>query len=77
MNSLPMFSIAQSETDPTALHSLLDSYFQSFGGKACCYEDLRPYIEFEGEDLAQWNAVLEKQTATFVCRTDCLCVRDS
>ncbi|KAI0780924.1 actin cytoskeleton organization protein [Trametes elegans] len=57
-------------TDSTALHSLLDSYFQSFGGKACCYEDLRPYIEFEGEDLAQWNAVLEKQTATFTSVPD-------
>ncbi len=53
-------------SDSSALHSLLESYFQSFGGKSCCYEDLKPYIEFEGEDLAKWTAVLEKQTASFV-----------
>lgn len=52
--------------DSSALLSLLESYFQSFGGKACCYEDLKPYIEFEGEDLAKWTAVLEKQTDAFV-----------
>ncbi|TBU65814.1 N-acetyltransferase B complex non catalytic subunit-domain-containing protein [Dichomitus squalens] len=55
-------------TDTTTLNSLLEAYFQNFGGKACCYEDLKPYVELEGEDLARWTAVLEKQTAssTFV-----------
>ncbi|KAI0748133.1 N-acetyltransferase B complex non catalytic subunit-domain-containing protein [Daedaleopsis nitida] len=50
-------------TDPTVLTSLLESYFQHFGGKACCYEDLQPYIQFEGEDLLRWTSILEKQTA--------------
>ncbi|KAI0362109.1 actin cytoskeleton organization protein [Trametes cingulata] len=57
-------------TDSTALNSLLESYFQSFGGKACCYEDLKPYIALEGDELAQWTAVLEKQTATFTSVPD-------
>ncbi|KAI0721082.1 N-acetyltransferase B complex non catalytic subunit-domain-containing protein [Cerioporus squamosus] len=50
-------------TDSTVLTSLLESYFQHFGGKACCFEDLKPYIELEGADLATWTSVLEKQTA--------------
>ena len=53
-------------TDSTTLNSLLEAYFQNFGGKACCYEDLVPYIELEGEDLARWTSVLEKQTASSV-----------
>ncbi|EIW60342.1 actin cytoskeleton organization protein [Trametes versicolor FP-101664 SS1] len=57
-------------TDSSALLSLLESYFQSFGGKACCYEDLKPYIEFEGEDLAKWTAVLERQTDAFTTVPD-------
>ncbi|KAI0807388.1 N-acetyltransferase B complex non catalytic subunit-domain-containing protein [Fomes fomentarius] len=50
-------------TDPTTLTSLLESYFQHFGGKACCFEDLQPYIELEGDELVTWTSVLEKQTA--------------
>ncbi|KAH9901395.1 actin cytoskeleton organization protein [Cubamyces lactineus] len=57
-------------TDPTALISLLEGYFQSFGGKACCYEDLKPYIELEGEELANWTALLEKQTSAYTTVPD-------
>lgn len=53
-------------TDPTTLISLLESYFQHFGGKACCFEDLQPYIELEGDELATWTSVLEKQMAASV-----------
>ncbi|KAI0670373.1 actin cytoskeleton organization protein [Trametes maxima] len=57
-------------TDSGALHSLLESYFQSFGGKSCCFEDLKPYVDLEGEDLTRWTAVLEKQTAAFTTVPD-------
>ena len=53
-------------TDSTTINSLLEAYFQNFGGKACCYEDLQPYVELEGEELARWTSVLEKQTASSV-----------
>ena len=53
-------------TDSTTLNSLLEAYFQNFGGKPCCYEDLQPYVELEGEELARWTSVLEKQTASAV-----------
>nr|VWO98683.1 MAPKK kinase Kpp4 [Ganoderma boninense] len=51
-------------TDSTTLNSLLEAYFLNFGGKPCCYEDLQPYVELEGEELARWTSVLEKQTAS-------------
>lgn len=73
--SLPHEHWLNGTLDSSALHSLLESYFQSFGGKPCCYEDLKPYIEFEGEDLAKWTAVLEKQTAAFVGCTSLLDAR--
>ncbi|KAH9854239.1 N-acetyltransferase B complex non catalytic subunit-domain-containing protein [Lenzites betulinus] len=57
-------------TDSSSLTSLLESYFQSFGGKSCCFEDLKPYIELEGEDLAQWTAILHKQTVAFTSVPD-------
>ena len=53
-------------TDSTTLNSLLEAYFLNFGGKPCCYEDLQPYVELEGEELARWTSVLEKQTASAV-----------
>ncbi|OSC97114.1 actin cytoskeleton organization protein [Trametes coccinea BRFM310] len=57
-------------TDSAALNSSLEHYFQSFGGKACCYEDLKPYIELEGDELARWTAMLENQPATFASLSD-------
>ena len=50
-------------TDAATLYGLIESYFLNFGDKACCYEDLKPYIELEGEELANWTALLEKQTS--------------
>ena len=44
----------------------MESYFQHFGGKPCCYEDLRPYADVEGLDTAKWTATLEAQDMTFV-----------
>ena len=52
--------------DSTTLNSLLEAYFQNFGGKPCCYKDLQLYVELEGEELAWWTSVLEKQTASVV-----------
>ncbi|KAJ3537583.1 hypothetical protein NM688_g6661 [Phlebia brevispora] len=51
-------------TDASALYALAQSYFSQFGNKACCYEDLLPYVRFEGADLAQWTAFLETHTQT-------------
>lgn len=45
----------------------MESYFQHFGGKACCFEDLKPYVGAKGVDLAKWVPVLEAQAPSFVC----------
>ncbi|KAF9792094.1 actin cytoskeleton organization protein [Thelephora terrestris] len=44
--------------DPKVLESYLKSYFDQFGDKACCFEDLKPYIALSGESLAEWTSHL-------------------
>ncbi|KAJ3999153.1 actin cytoskeleton organization protein [Lentinula boryana] len=46
-------------TDPARLLRLIKQYFETFGDKACCFEDLKPYLSLDGEDLAAWTKVLE------------------
>ncbi|KAJ4487875.1 actin cytoskeleton organization protein [Lentinula aciculospora] len=46
-------------TDPTRLLHLMKQYFETFGDKACCFEDLKPYLALEGEDLSAWTEVLK------------------
>ncbi|KAJ3732242.1 actin cytoskeleton organization protein [Lentinula guzmanii] len=46
-------------TDPARLLRLIEQYFETFGDKACCFEDLKPYLSLDGEDLATWTKVLE------------------
>ncbi|GBE82163.1 hypothetical protein SCP_0405430 [Sparassis crispa] len=49
--------------EPSELLNLLKQYFQQFGDKGCCYEDLRTYVELEGDDLSAWTSFLESQTS--------------
>ncbi|TFY83713.1 hypothetical protein EWM64_g296 [Hericium alpestre] len=46
-------------TDPSRLVDLLLQYLEQFGDKPVLYEDLKPYIELEGDDLARWTSHLE------------------
>ncbi|GJE87141.1 N-acetyltransferase B complex non catalytic subunit-domain-containing protein [Phanerochaete sordida] len=50
-------------TDPDAIYTLAESYFERFGDKACCFEDLVPYIQFSGQHATRWTSLLEKQTS--------------
>lgn len=52
--------------DKTRLCALLEEYFEKFGEKPSCHQDLKPYIELEGEELAQWTSVLEAFSLSFV-----------
>ncbi|KAF7440734.1 hypothetical protein PC9H_001082 [Pleurotus ostreatus] len=45
--------------DDERLLTLLKSYFEQFGDKACCYEDLQPYVVLDGDDLSSWTSFLE------------------
>lgn len=40
---------------------MAENYFSQFGDKACCYEDLLPYLAFEGEELEQWTSFLNSR----------------
>lgn len=49
--------------DPSALYTLTESYFQQYGDKPCCYEDLLPYVaDFNVEDLSRWTSFLRMYT---------------
>ncbi|PFH54291.1 hypothetical protein AMATHDRAFT_38233 [Amanita thiersii Skay4041] len=52
-------------TDPGRLLTLMQQYFEKIGDKACCFEDLQPYLVIEAEDLSQWNAFLESVPSEF------------
>ncbi|KLO04672.1 actin cytoskeleton organization protein [Schizopora paradoxa] len=44
------------------LPSLAILYFERFGDKACCFEDLRPYIStLEGDEMVRWISHLDGQ----------------
>ncbi|KAF4576791.1 hypothetical protein EYR36_004771 [Pleurotus pulmonarius] len=45
--------------DDQRLLTLLKSYLEQFGDKACCYEDLQPYVVLNGDDLSSWTSFLE------------------
>jgi len=53
---------------PKVLGNYLKSYFDQFGDKACCFEDLKPYIVLDGESLAEWTSHLRETTITTVIR---------
>ncbi|KAI9509646.1 N-acetyltransferase B complex non catalytic subunit-domain-containing protein [Russula earlei] len=46
-------------SDPSRLLNLLKRYFEIFGDKAACYEDLRPYSDLYSEVLSDWIKFLE------------------
>lgn len=53
-------------SDLTRLGSLLGEYYEKFGDKPSCFEDLLPYISLEGGDLTQWTRLLDETSTTFV-----------
>jgi len=57
--------------DPEVLENYLKSYFDQFGDKACCFEDLKPYIVLDGESLAEWTSHLRETSISTVTRPVC------
>lgn len=45
---------------------LLKDYFGRIGDKACCYEDLLPYVLLDGELASQWTSFLEAVASSYV-----------
>ncbi|KAK7467226.1 mitochondrial distribution and morphology [Stygiomarasmius scandens] len=46
-------------TDPDRLINLMRQYFETFGDKSCCFEDLKPYTFLEGDEQRSWTSFLE------------------
>ncbi|KAK2466858.1 hypothetical protein APHAL10511_001116 [Amanita phalloides] len=44
---------------------LMQQYFEKFGDKACCFEDLKPYQILAGEDSTKWTSFLESVPENF------------
>lgn len=53
--------------------TLVQQYFERFGDKACCFEDLKPYLTMETENLVKWTSFLEDVPTSLVSQ----CVIDS
>lgn len=45
--------------DESAMVGLMERYFHLVGDKACCYEDMKPYISLPEADLPRWTSFLE------------------
>jgi len=50
------------------MENYLKSYFDQFGDKACCFEDLKPYIVLDDESLAEWTSHLRQTSIATVIR---------
>ena len=46
--------------DPEVLENYLKSYFDQCGDKACCLEDLKPYIVLDDDRLQNWTSYLRQ-----------------
>jgi N-terminal acetyltransferase B complex non-catalytic subunit len=46
--------------------ALMKQYFLQVGDKACCFEDLKPYLGLEENELLEWTTYLESVSQTFV-----------
>jgi len=44
----------------------MKEYFFQVGDKACCFEDLKPYLDLEKNELLAWTTYLESVSRTFV-----------
>ena len=52
--------------DESSVVHLMENYFDQFGDKACCYEDLLGYLDMESAPLGQWTTFLASHQASFV-----------
>lgn len=48
--------------EASRLLDLLKRYFQIFGDKAACYEDVRQYTDLDSDSLSEWITFLEGMT---------------
>jgi len=44
----------------------MKQYFVQVGDKACCFEDLKPYLDLGDDELLEWTTFLESVSQIFV-----------
>jgi hypothetical protein len=44
----------------------MENYFSQFSDKACCFEDLRSYVDLDVEAKSRWISFLASQGLSFV-----------
>ncbi|KDR81676.1 hypothetical protein GALMADRAFT_58678 [Galerina marginata CBS 339.88] len=54
-----------SSQDPRRMLTLLKQYFEKFGDKACCFEDLKPFLDLEKGLLTDFTSFLEAVPTAF------------
>nr|ATU82292.1 alpha-actin cytoskeleton organization protein [Macrocybe gigantea] len=52
-------------SEPSRLVEQMKAYFEKFGDKACCFEDLKPYLVLESEELSSWTTFLDSHVSSF------------
>ena len=57
--------------ESSRLLNLLKHYFEIFGDKATCYEDIRTYTDLDSGVLSEWITFLEKTAHTPVSFSNC------
>lgn len=58
--------LTDSDLDAERFVSLMQQYFEDIGDKACCFEDLKPYLVLEGTEFSRWTSFLESVPSSFV-----------
>ncbi|KAJ7709829.1 actin cytoskeleton organization protein [Mycena rosella] len=56
--------------DPNRMVDLMKQYFEEIGDKACCFEDLKPYLALEATDSEKWMSFLQSLTPSFTNTND-------
>ncbi|KAJ7109453.1 actin cytoskeleton organization protein [Mycena epipterygia] len=51
-------------SDTNRMVDLMKQYFEEIGDKACCFEDLKPYLALEADDSDRWMSFLQSLTPT-------------
>ncbi|OAX41971.1 hypothetical protein K503DRAFT_427433 [Rhizopogon vinicolor AM-OR11-026] len=57
-------------SDVNILVESMENYFSQFSDKACCFEDLRPYVDLGVEAKSRWISFLASQGLSFVTAAD-------
>ncbi|KAJ7774501.1 actin cytoskeleton organization protein [Mycena maculata] len=56
--------------DTNRMVDLMKRYFEEIGDKACCFEDLKPYLTLDADDSEKWKSFLQSLSPSFTSTDD-------